>query len=320
MIDLIEGISYQELEKLPYWKSGEKLLEVESAGESNMNLVLRIKTSERSIILKQSKPYVRKYPQIPAPIERIEVEYVFLKLLYEHPHLASMIPQVVLFDKENYLLIMGDLGKGSDFSGLYQGTKTLEKEEVLALINFLNTLHGLEVQEFPSNQGMRQLNHEHLFRFPFLEENGFNLDTVQEGLQKLSLPFKTDTRLKLKLDELGNRYLSEGKTLIHGDFYPGSWLKVNSGVKVIDPEFGFLGDAEFELGVFLAHLDLTNQAENYQNLIFDKYEHSIDKQLVNEYRGMEILRRLIGIAQLPLSSTLAQKAVLLEKARNFILS
>jgi 5-methylthioribose kinase len=320
MIELSEGISCHELEKLPYWRFGEKVLEVESAGESNMNLVLRIKTSERSLIFKQSKPYVRKYPQIPAPIERIEVEYEFLKLLNEAPNLASMIPPVILFDKENYLLITGDLGRGSDFSGLYQGTKTMEKEEILELIDFLNSLHGLEVQDFPANQGMRLLNHEHLFQFPFLEENGFNLDTVQDGLQELSLSFKTDTQLKLKLDELGQRYLSEGKTLIHGDFYPGSWLKVNSNIKVIDPEFGFLGDAEFDIGVLLAHLDLTDQSYENINLILEKYKHPIDFQLVNQFRGMEILRRLIGIAQLPLASTLAQKAELLKKARNFILS
>jgi 5-methylthioribose kinase len=320
MTELSEGISFHELEKLPYWKPGEKVLEVESAGESNMNLVLRIITSERSLIFKQSKPYVRKYPQIPAPIERIEVEHEFLKLLNENQLLATMTPSVIHFDKENHLLITGDLGKGTDFSSLYRGTRTLDKVEVIELVNFLNTLHGLEVQEFPSNQGMRFLNHEHLFRFPFLEGNGFNLDSVQEGLQKLSLPFKTDTRLKLKLDDLGNRYLSEGKTLIHGDFYPGSWLKVNSGIKVIDPEFGFLGDAEFDLGVFLSHLDLTAQTEEYENLIFEKYQHPVDERLVNQFRGMEILRRLIGIAQLPLASTLAQKAELLERARNFILS
>lgn len=320
MIELSEEISYRELEKLPYWNPGEKVLRVESAEDSNMNLVLRITTSERSLIFKQSKPYVRKYPQIPAPIERIEVEHEFLKLLNEHQLLASMIPPVILFDKENHLLVTGDLGRGSDFSGLYQGTKTLEKEEILELISFLNTMHGLEIQEFPSNRGMRLLNHEHLFHFPFLEENGFNLDTVQEGLQQLSLPFKTDLRLKIKLEELGNRYLNKGKTLIHGDFYPGSWLKVNSGIKVIDPEFGFLGDAEFDLGVFLAHLDLSGQAELNSSLIFENYQHPFDESLVNQFRGMEILRRLIGIAQLPLASTLTQKSELLENARNFIFS
>ena len=78
MTELSINSPISDLEVLDFWKKGEKILNVLPAGDSNMNLVLRVQTNERSVILKQSKPYVRKFPQIPAPIERIDVEYQYL--------------------------------------------------------------------------------------------------------------------------------------------------------------------------------------------------------------------------------------------------
>jgi 5-methylthioribose kinase len=47
------------------------------AGEGNMNCTLRVQTSERTFILKQARPWVEKYPQIPAPWNRAEAEARF---------------------------------------------------------------------------------------------------------------------------------------------------------------------------------------------------------------------------------------------------
>ena len=107
---------------------------------------------------------------------------------------------------------------------------------------------------------------------------------------------------------------------MHGDFYPGSWLQVPSGIKIIDPEFGGLGDAEFDLGIFLAHLDLSEQAEELSSLVQKQYTLPADWFLVQQYRGVEILRRLIGIAQLPVSLSLEAKKTLLARARTYLLS
>ena len=34
---------------------------------------------------------------------------------------------------------------------------------------------------------------------------------------------------------LGARYLEDGETLVHGDYFPGSWVRTGAGVAVIDP-------------------------------------------------------------------------------------
>ncbi len=320
MIDIQQNSPIPLLQNLGLWNEGEKIRNASVPGESNMNLVLRIETNQGTYILKQAKSYVRKYPQIPAPISRIAIEYHFLMYLDGNPFLASLSPKVLQYDAQNHLMLLEDLGEGSDFLSLYGGQRQLNSEEIKHLVNYLMHLHQLQVTSFPNTSAMRTLNHEHIFNYPFLEENGFDLDSIQPGLQEASMPYKTDTNLKQRIQALGNRYLADGKVLMHGDFYPGSWLQVSTGIKIIDPEFGGLGDAEFDLGVFLAHLDLSAQAEELSAQVQKDYNLPVDWSLVQQYRGVEILRRLIGIAQLPVSLNLDAKKTQLERARTYLLS
>lgn len=319
MINLELNTSIEEISKIPIWKLGELVERSEPAGESNMNVVLRITTNQRSVILKQSKPYVRKYPQIEAPIERISVEHAFYQLVNQNPILKNFSPKVLAFFPEEHLLLTQDLGKGSDFSEIYSGKISLKKLEVQNLCDYLNALHELEVKSFPSNNAMKILNHEHLFRFPFQKENGFDLDSIQHGLQELSLSYKNNSTLKRKVEQLGKRYLSQGDTLLHGDFYPGSWLKTGGEIKIIDPEFGFLGDPEFDLGVLFAHFELGQQSEKLKTEFLESYIQPLSPKLLDQYQGVEILRRLIGIAQLPLNLTLEHKEKLMNRAVELIL-
>ena len=135
------------------------------------------------------------------------------------------------------------------------------------------------------------------------------------------MEYKTDERLKRKIKELGEVYLASGAVLLHGDYYPGSWLKVSSGFKVIDPEFAFFGPAEYDLGVMLAHLRLAQQPEEDIGRVLDMYGgRAIDEKLVSRFEGMEILRRLIGLAQLPLELSLDEKGELINVAANKILN
>ena len=320
MIDIQQNFPIELLQKLGFWQSGEKISQISVPGESNMNLVLRIQTNQGSYILKQSKSYVRKYPQIPAPISRIEIEYRFLELLSTDPYLASLSPKVLHYDSTDHLMLLEDLGEGSDYLSIYGGLRQLQPDELIRLVQYLMHLHQLQIADFPNTDGMRTLNHEHIFEFPFLEENGFNLNDIQSGLQEVSIPFKRDAVLKAKIHSLGQRYLKTGQILIHGDFYPGSWLEVSSGIKIIDPEFGGLGDPEFDLGVFLAHLDLAQQDEQLSKLVRETYTLPLEWSLVQQYRGVELLRRLIGIAQLPVSLSLDEKKSLLALAKTYLLS
>ncbi len=304
---------HKYLRKLGYLGTQESILALEKPGEGNMNCVYRVKTTQRSLIVKQARPWVEKYPQIDAPVSRAEVEAHYLDLISEYDALKDFSPKLLGYDPDSFLLAIEDLGAGLDYSYLYQKGKLLSGKELRSLIAYLNALHSLDPQEsvphFPANLPMRRLNHEHIFNFPFLEENGFDLDTVQPGLQEASLPYKQDQKLKEKIRGLGEKYLSPGTRLLHGDFYPGSWLKVGDSVKVIDPEFSFVGPPEWDLAVFMAHLMLSGHPISILNDIRMGYQHfsDLDEELLAGFAGTAILRRLIGIAQLPLENTLEEK-------------
>lgn len=301
----------------------EVLLSLEKPGEGNMNFVLRAITNQRSFILKQARPWVEKFPQIDAPIERVAVEAQFFQSLEKIEAINQFAPRCLGFDADNFILATEDLGKGADYSFLYQKDNLLAETDIDGLTQYLSALHQVTIPtDFPTNLAMRELNHEHIYNFPYLEENGFNLDDIQEGLQAAAMPYKTNVALKAKIKACGAIYLAQGKHLLHGDFYPGSWLKVADGLKVIDPEFGFVGPAEFDLGVLLAHLLMAEQPSAVLKSISKKYQQPADfnEALLSQFVGIEILRRLIGIAQLPLNLDLETKKRLMKQAAQWIMN
>lgn len=296
---------------------GEKLLKIEKPGEGNMNQVVRIVTDQKSVIIKQSRDYVNKYPTIAAPIERIFVEAAFYNAISDNEILKNKMPKLLGFSEENYLLVLEDLGKNSDYSEIYKQNSSLSKSEIKELVNYLNELHTITVSEFANNTELKKLNHFHIFNFPFQVENGYDLDNIQDGLQEIALKYKKDDRLKSKIQILGEKYLETQHILIHGDYYPGSWLKTEHGIKIIDPEFGYLGLPEFDLGVFLAHLYMARK-EELVKVVMENYYGIINPKLILAFTGIEILRRILGVAQLPLSLNIIEIDELLQKAKTFI--
>jgi 5-methylthioribose kinase len=288
---------------------GEMIDALEIPGEGNMNRVLRVMTNKRSFIIKQARPWVEKYPEIDAPVERNGIEAKYYAQINRVGRLHEYSPDLDGIDENHFTMILSDLGRGMDYTFLYNK----------GILQYLSHLHDLHPGDFPSNRSMRKLNHEHIFLFPFSEDNGLNLNNIQPGLQKLALKFIKDISLKDKIRALGELYLSEGVVLIHGDYFPGSWLKTPSGLKVIDPEFSFTGYAEFDIGVLVAHMFMAEQDEEIVRAILFDSKKTANMELVAEFAGTEVLRRLLGIAQLPLSLSLEQKSFLANRAKAWII-
>jgi 5-methylthioribose kinase len=305
----------------------EEVIGIEKPGEGNMNVVVRVKAANKSIIAKQARGFVQKYPDISAPIERIAVESDFYKLVSEIKHLKGFMPTIIGYDAENYVMAMEDLGVGSDFSHLYKKNVHVTNDTINAAIGYLSELHNHKFPEetitnFSNNLALRKLNYEHLFVYPLMKENGFNLDDVQDGLQTIAMTYKTDKVLNEKMANLGESYLSSGNVLLHGDYYPGSWLNVNEEFKVIDPEFCFFGKPEYDLGVMIANLKMAQATDNQISEVWKRYKQParFSEKLTNKFIGMELIRRMIGLAQLPLELSLEEKKNLLEEARKFVVN
>jgi 5-methylthioribose kinase len=306
------------LESIKWLKPHEKISTVSTPGEGNMNVVLRVKTNQRSFILKQSRPYVQKYQHIEAPLNRTEVEYKFYKAI-QGAGIADHIPAILAFDQMNYLIQMEDLGQCEDMTFCY-GERRISMPVLEKLVGILEIIHSAgDVENFPENRILRELNHQHIFVLPFLEDNGFELNEIQEGLQELSLLYKKDTAIKTVVNKLGDMYLSKGDVLIHGDYYPGSWMRLENKVYMIDPEFSFIGFREFDLGVMTAHLILAGMDTSSMATVIKLYKGETDIALISKVAGIEIMRRLIGLAQLPLQRTIEEKDYLLQLARKMIL-
>ncbi len=303
----------------------EQIVEVERPGDGNMNCTLRVKTTAKSFIMKQSRPWVEKYPHIPAPGDRVLVEAAFYNQI--HLLVSKDMPKLIACDEQSRVLIFQDLGEAKDYSDLYSSTTTLNEEECLVLGSYLSNLHGYsygqKVPDVFENNEMRALNHEHMFVIPLDPNNSLKLDEMTDGLSQLANELQSNEAYVSRVYQLGQLYLAKvGTVLVHGDYYPGSWIRSYDGLRVIDPEFCYWGAPEFDLGVMLAHLIISNHDTDAIAPIFKAYNPAFrtDKVLMMQYAGVELMRRLIGVAQLPLKASLAQKEIWLKKSVSFVLS
>ncbi|GAB3795626.1 hypothetical protein GCM10028819_11840 [Spirosoma humi] len=333
-LDILQTDALQDYLRRRGWLDNEEVVaSVEIPGEGTLNYTLRVKTSIRSLIVKQSRAYIEKYPTLPAPVDRTVVEGSFYQEIQPIPMLANAMPLLLGTDRENNILVLEDLGNTQTYTFLYQPGQLLSEADTLTLTDYLSELHYHFATEKPgpifTNQAMRLLNHESIFVAPFQESNGISLDAAQPGLAELAMAYKQDIPLKKSVRQLGQLYLSDdsypqvnaSKTLLHGDYYPGSWLQTShKHLKVIDPEFCFYGPAEFDLGVLIAHLMLAQQPSATIDSVLAKYVKPahFNDNLRYQFTGVELMRRLLGEPQLPLNLSLEHRRSLLDESRQML--
>jgi len=306
----------------------EDTLTLERAGASNMNCVWRARLTRRSLILKQARPWVEKYPTIAAPVERAEAEARFYHLTSLNPDLGTRMPRLLHHDARAHLLVLSDLAPVTPLESVYGGARLLTTEIIDDLVCWVAHLHQTEIPAAAAgafrNSGMRRLNHAHIFDLPLHGEGVFDglLEEVMPGLAGLARQVRADREYVAKVGALGRRYLETDRPrLIHGDLFFGSLLLNAEGkIVVIDPEFSFGGDPEYDLGVFYAHLLLSGQAPE---LCGEWLRRTIltgtpAEALLNQYAGVEIMRRLIGVAQLPLRLSLEARRELLARSQELV--
>ncbi|MEM8670826.1 MAG: phosphotransferase [Planctomycetota bacterium] len=313
------------LQLLGLWEFGEVVMKVERAGEGNMNMVVRVVTTRRHIILKQSRPWVEKYPQIAAPVDRSAAEAGFYRLINGHSDVASKMPRLWATDAGRHLLALEDLGSVSDYSALY-ASSDVDAMPMAEATAWLVKLHSISLQETERSQfgcmELRKLNHQHMYQIPLQSPSVAALDEVCPGLESLATEIRSWPTLESTCQRLGSEYLQAGDYLLHGDFYPGSWLRTEEGYRVIDPEFTYAGPREFDLGVLAAHRVLCGGDADSLDSVFEAYREAgggdLDQKRVAEFAALEIVRRLIGVAQLPLAEGINPRRKMAEIAKEWL--
>ncbi|HBE67515.1 MAG TPA: aminoglycoside phosphotransferase [Planctomycetaceae bacterium] len=310
-------------------ESGETICKIEPAGDGNMNVTLRVwlqasQVVTRSLIVKQSRPFVAKYDFIPAPQQRIGYEAKFYRFVTKQDVLSGMMPQLIDWIEPQLVLILEDVGQAVDATDLYaRSPEQADWSELLdPLVDWLTRLHVASAGHYRSgafqNAQLRRLNYEHIFVLPFREQPAVDLDAVTPGLTEASHALRTDAEFAKRVLQLGSIYLQDGPCLLHGDYYPGSWLRARDGVKVIDPEFAFVGYPEFDWSVLVGHLKLCGVEDALDQVRERCDSESVEWTLVESLAGVEVLRRLLGVAQLPLPQDLEAKNRLMLQATQAI--
>lgn len=304
------------------------LAQSEPAGVGNMNHTLRVNVQSPSgdespsLVLKQSLPFVARFPDIPAPVERSAIEAAFYRSVAREPALSERTPQLRGYHAREHLLCLQDLGVGSDMTHLYDSKSFGDAGQtgLDELTGWLSQLHATPAPaDFPDNSAMRRLNHEHIFQVPFNTQSGIALES---GMARLRSALAADPPFLTAVVRLGAIYLGQQPfrsepALLHGDYYPGSWLhNEQAGPMVIDPEFGFVGPAEFDVGVMQAHLTFAGLSAAARAAAMRRYQPGarFDPILVRQFAAIEVLRRLLGVAQLPLQASAAEQLRWAEQA------
>lgn len=315
------------LSRAGWLDAGETFRSCERAGEGNMNLTLRIRTDRRRFVLKQARPWVEKYDTIPAPWDRSLSEQRFYRRVAGVPGVASRMPRLIGADPEARVLLLEDLPGARDMTDLYGPDGAISPAEIGELADYLRILHGATRDAADAdlaNRAMRSLNHEHIFVIPLDPGNGLDLAPLEAGLPQAAERLAADPAYREAVAALGERYLGDGPCLVHGDYFPGSWLRSDVGLRIIDPEFGFFGDPEIDVGFGLAHLALSARPAREARDWLEAYAKGrdappLDRAEVARYAAVEVMRRLIGVAQLPIPAGRGDRVDLVERSRRAML-
>ena len=302
---------------------------LEPAGEGNINWVRRVRISPhgRSLVLKQARPALERFPEYQVTTERIVFESRYYEVA-RASDLDGLLPTVLDFDECERVLILEDLGPAERLDKAlgpgYQGRGAAH-----ALGQFLGRVHAAtrdnpRLTERFGNDAMRRLHGDHIFLLPF-RENTFPLSP---RLRERAEQVWKDAELAARADAAYSRYLTAKDALVHADVQSGNVLLTRSGPKLFDAEIAHMGDPAFDLGTLVAHLCVNALASRRpsRGLVGAAWSAYLGAagpaglrfEDVARYAGIELLRRTIGAARLQAVERDEAGLVVLEAAVRWI--
>jgi 5-methylthioribose kinase len=285
---------------------------VEPAGDGNINWVrrARIEGGGRSWVVKQARPALERFPQYRASSERIVFEaryYEVARRLDED----AVCPRVVHFDEPRRTLILEDLGGAERLDhALARGADG--SAALVRLARFLAAVHAAtrvaDLAARFANDEMRRLHGDHVFHLPF-HDNDFALAAP---VRERALRLQADAPLVRVAARAYARYLEPRGALVHGDVQAGNVLLAAGGAKLLDAEIAHVGDPAFDVGALLAHVFLpavacgrTAETAGVAAAVWSAYtaRHGAEDcpafADVSRYAGIEMMRRTVGAARVP---------------------
>lgn len=244
----------------------DRLVSVDEVGDGNLNLVFLLRDADgRRVCLKQALPYVRMvgegWPMTP---ERARFE---VSALRAHGALTpELVPQVLDYDAERYIIAMEDLSdhrvwRGALNEGLRHDGAAAAVGRYIAAVAFGTSTLALEREEL----ARRLADSVNPQLCTITEDLVFTEPCVDAG-RNSTIPANARDAAELAADEefvtaMGRAkwlFMTRAEALIHGDLHTGSvMVRGENGtadsIKVFDSEFAFYGPLAFDLGAIWAN-------------------------------------------------------------------
>ena len=283
--------------------------DVIGAGDGNINFVRRVRVGERSLVIKQARPSLERFPEYTVTTERIVFEQRYGEVVSDlAPEVANVLPEPLHFDPESRVLVMEDLGDGPRLDTELVAAR-VPLTALRTLGGFLGAVHCVtrpraeQLAPRFGNDEMRALHGEHIFTLPY-EPNEF---PISQGLRAEAHKRLASDSVRTRLRELRARYYDSREGLVHGDVQAGNVLLQDDRPRLLDAEIAHVGDPAFDLGTALAHLLVhaplrSGAYREGAEALLEGYRRaggrSQDASRARAYAGVEIMRRSIGAARL----------------------
>jgi 5-methylthioribose kinase len=202
------------------------------------NLVLRVETSGRAFVLKQSRPQLRTRDLWLSDLERVYREQEVMQAL--HPLLPDVVPEVLFADRDNYVFAMS----AAPAEHRVWKQMLLAGEVDLALGECTGAVLGRLHQATAADPALVK---------PFRDHTVFVQLRVDPFYRRVQ---ERRPEVAAAVEPLVQQMLSVKEALCHGDYTPKNLLIHAQGFTLVDYETAHLGDPTMDLGLFLCHLIL----------------------------------------------------------------
>ncbi|MHA3914085.1 S-methyl-5-thioribose kinase [Halovulum sp. GXIMD14793] len=235
--------------------------QVQEVGDGNLNLVFIVSGPDGKVIVKQALPYVRLVGDSwPLPLYRAFYEYH--ALTRQAARCPGSVPDILHFDEAQALIVMEFLKPH-----VILRRKLIDGQRVEGLAAFLGrfcartAFRGSElfmtsaekkadVGLFSGNVEIPAITEALVFTDPYYKAE---MNSHTEGLDVVVDQLRSDVALKVRAQQMLQRFASNSETMVHGDLHSGSIMSTANDSRVIDPEFVQYGPLGFDIGMLCAN-------------------------------------------------------------------
>ena len=257
-----EDVKRYAAEVLHFFPSAEGLIS-EEIGDGNINYVFRVRSVSdgRSLVIKQADSRIRTSGN-PLDISRNRIEAALLKL--EGELAPGYVPAVYRYDETMAATSMEDISAfknlrkelmaGRVYGHLAENLSNFVAYTLLPTTDLvLDAAEKKKLVRFYTNPQLCRISEDLVLTEPYYDYKGRNILTPgNEDFVKKEL--YENRPLHAEVGILREAFMNHAQALLHGDLHTGSVFANETGIRVLDPEFGFYGPMGYDIGNLIANL------------------------------------------------------------------